>query len=211
MHQVWFFPFSSALTVLCLCHKLQEAHMQISTKTTWSTAWTTTGFRHRYRSRARRHPVRTRTAGRRRRLSCWCVTGRAQDNKAGGIRHHRDVECFLLTVFIQTGWSFFLFIFFINFWSPHRFGNPFILYLERTVTWDVLQKEILEKMRHLLRPGVLVQVFDFCFFLSYDKWQKPSLSSPRHCQPSVWQLASIMIKEERWSCYGNKKWLLQAD
>lgn len=39
-----------------------------------------------------------------------------------------------------------------------RFGNPFILYLERTVTWDVLQKEILEKMRHLLRPGVFVQV-----------------------------------------------------
>ncbi|KAI4807764.1 hypothetical protein KUCAC02_027550, partial [Chaenocephalus aceratus] len=42
-----------------------------------------------------------------------------------------------------------------------RFGNPFILYLERTVTWDVLQKEILEKMRHLLRPGVLVQVGPF--------------------------------------------------
>lgn len=39
-----------------------------------------------------------------------------------------------------------------------RFGNPFILYLERTVTWDILQKEILEKMRHLLRPGVFVQV-----------------------------------------------------
>ena len=39
-----------------------------------------------------------------------------------------------------------------------RFGNPFVLYLERTVTWDVLQKEILEKMRHLLRPGVHIQV-----------------------------------------------------
>lgn len=44
------------------------------------------------------------------------------------------------------------------FCDPCRFGNPFILYLERTVTWDVLQKEILEKMRHLLRPGVFVQV-----------------------------------------------------
>ncbi|XP_061666414.1 ubiquitin carboxyl-terminal hydrolase 31-like [Syngnathoides biaculeatus] len=42
-----------------------------------------------------------------------------------------------------------------------RFGNPFILYLERTVTWDVLQKEILEKMRHLLRPGAVVQVGPF--------------------------------------------------
>lgn len=40
----------------------------------------------------------------------------------------------------------------------YRFGNPFILYLERTVTWDVLQKEILEKMRRVLRPGVFVQV-----------------------------------------------------
>ncbi|XP_016324209.1 ubiquitin carboxyl-terminal hydrolase 31 isoform X2 [Sinocyclocheilus anshuiensis] len=42
-----------------------------------------------------------------------------------------------------------------------RFGLPFVLYLERTVTWDVLQKEILEKMRHLLRPGVYVQVGPF--------------------------------------------------
>ncbi|XP_061823673.1 ubiquitin carboxyl-terminal hydrolase 31-like [Nerophis lumbriciformis] len=42
-----------------------------------------------------------------------------------------------------------------------RFGNPFILYLERTVTWDVLQKEILEKMRHILRPGAVVQVGPF--------------------------------------------------
>ncbi|KAM9425993.1 ubiquitin carboxyl-terminal hydrolase 31-like [Pholidichthys leucotaenia] len=42
-----------------------------------------------------------------------------------------------------------------------RFGNPFILYLERTVTWDILQKEILEKMKHFLRPGVFVQVGPF--------------------------------------------------
>ncbi|XP_036381713.1 ubiquitin carboxyl-terminal hydrolase 31-like isoform X1 [Megalops cyprinoides] len=42
-----------------------------------------------------------------------------------------------------------------------RFGHPFVLYLERTVTWDVLQKEILEKMRHLLRPGVYIQVGPF--------------------------------------------------
>ncbi|XP_030645669.1 ubiquitin carboxyl-terminal hydrolase 31 [Chanos chanos] len=42
-----------------------------------------------------------------------------------------------------------------------RFGLPFVLYMERTVTWDVLQKEILEKMRHLLRPGVYVQVGPF--------------------------------------------------
>lgn len=42
-----------------------------------------------------------------------------------------------------------------------RFGLPFVLYLERTVTWDTLQKEILEKMRHLLRPGVYIQVGPF--------------------------------------------------
>ncbi|KAM6905120.1 ubiquitin carboxyl-terminal hydrolase 31 [Xenentodon cancila] len=42
-----------------------------------------------------------------------------------------------------------------------RFGLPFVLYMDRTVTWDALQKEILEKMRHLLRPGVYVQVGPF--------------------------------------------------
>ncbi|AWP19155.1 Ubiquitin carboxyl-terminal hydrolase [Scophthalmus maximus] len=42
-----------------------------------------------------------------------------------------------------------------------RFGLPFVLYMERTVTWDGLQKEILEKMRHLLRPGVFIQVGPF--------------------------------------------------
>ncbi|XP_019949735.1 ubiquitin carboxyl-terminal hydrolase 31 [Paralichthys olivaceus] len=42
-----------------------------------------------------------------------------------------------------------------------RFGLPFVLYMERTVTWDGLQKEILEKMRHLLRPGVYIQVGPF--------------------------------------------------
>ncbi|XP_055366830.1 ubiquitin carboxyl-terminal hydrolase 31 isoform X1 [Betta splendens] len=42
-----------------------------------------------------------------------------------------------------------------------RFGLPFVLYMERTVTWDTLQKEILEKMRHLLRPGVYIQVGPF--------------------------------------------------
>ncbi|XP_051987376.1 ubiquitin carboxyl-terminal hydrolase 31-like isoform X1 [Xyrauchen texanus] len=42
-----------------------------------------------------------------------------------------------------------------------RFGLPFVLYLERTVSWDVLQKEILEKMRHLLRPEVYIQVGPF--------------------------------------------------
>lgn len=37
-----------------------------------------------------------------------------------------------------------------------RFGLPFVLFLEDTVTWDALQCKILEKMRHLLRPGVYV-------------------------------------------------------
>ncbi|KAM6957914.1 ubiquitin carboxyl-terminal hydrolase 31 [Aplochiton taeniatus] len=42
-----------------------------------------------------------------------------------------------------------------------RFGLPFVMYMERTVTWDTLQKEILEKMRHLQRPGVYIQVGPF--------------------------------------------------
>ncbi|KAK1805246.1 hypothetical protein P4O66_019581, partial [Electrophorus voltai] len=41
-----------------------------------------------------------------------------------------------------------------------RFGLPFVLYMDRAVTWDVLQKAILEKMHHL-RPGVYIQVGPF--------------------------------------------------
>lgn len=53
-------------------------------------------------------------------------------------------------------------MFFTLVYDDSRFGHPFVLYLERNVTWDVLQKEILEKMRHLLRPGVFVQVGAGC-------------------------------------------------
>ncbi|KAG7277608.1 hypothetical protein CRUP_013926 [Coryphaenoides rupestris] len=42
-----------------------------------------------------------------------------------------------------------------------RFGNPFMLFVERSVTWDGLQKDILEKMKLLQRPGVLVQARPF--------------------------------------------------
>ncbi|XP_053550373.1 ubiquitin carboxyl-terminal hydrolase 31 [Bombina bombina] len=42
-----------------------------------------------------------------------------------------------------------------------RFGQPFVLHLERNVTWDILQKEILEKMQYSLRPSVCVQVCPF--------------------------------------------------
>lgn len=39
-----------------------------------------------------------------------------------------------------------------------RFGLPFVLHLEKTIAWDLLQKEILEKMKYFLRPTVCVQV-----------------------------------------------------
>ncbi|OCT64272.1 ubiquitin carboxyl-terminal hydrolase 31 [Xenopus laevis] len=42
-----------------------------------------------------------------------------------------------------------------------RFGQPFVLHLERNITWDVLQKEILEKMQYYLRPTACVQVCPF--------------------------------------------------
>ncbi|XP_064414770.1 ubiquitin carboxyl-terminal hydrolase 31 [Latimeria chalumnae] len=42
-----------------------------------------------------------------------------------------------------------------------RFGHPFVLYLDKTVTWDALQKEILEKLHYILRPGVYIQVGPF--------------------------------------------------
>uniref|UniRef100_A0A7N4PYF8 ubiquitinyl hydrolase 1 n=1 Tax=Sarcophilus harrisii TaxID=9305 RepID=A0A7N4PYF8_SARHA len=42
-----------------------------------------------------------------------------------------------------------------------RFGQPFVLHLEKTIAWDLLQKEILEKMQYFLRPTVCIQVCPF--------------------------------------------------
>ncbi|KAK2493120.1 hypothetical protein MC885_021180 [Smutsia gigantea] len=47
-----------------------------------------------------------------------------------------------------------------------RFGLPFVLHLEKTVAWDLLQKEILEKMKYFLRPTVCIQVCK-CFEIQY--------------------------------------------
>ncbi|XP_026506477.1 ubiquitin carboxyl-terminal hydrolase 31 [Terrapene carolina triunguis] len=42
-----------------------------------------------------------------------------------------------------------------------RFGQPFVLHLEKTIVWDLLQKEILEKMQNILRPSACIQVCPF--------------------------------------------------
>ncbi|XP_008926349.3 ubiquitin carboxyl-terminal hydrolase 31 [Manacus vitellinus] len=42
-----------------------------------------------------------------------------------------------------------------------RFGLPFVLHLEKTIAWDILQKEILEKMQYFLRPAACLQVCPF--------------------------------------------------
>ncbi|XP_069503506.1 ubiquitin carboxyl-terminal hydrolase 31 isoform X2 [Ambystoma mexicanum] len=42
-----------------------------------------------------------------------------------------------------------------------RFGQPFVLHLERTIPWDILQKEILEKLQYFLRPTACIQVCPF--------------------------------------------------
>ncbi|XP_053132252.1 ubiquitin carboxyl-terminal hydrolase 31 [Hemicordylus capensis] len=42
-----------------------------------------------------------------------------------------------------------------------RFGQPFVLHLEKTIPWDLLQKEILEKMQYFLRPSACLQVCPF--------------------------------------------------
>ncbi|XP_062444470.1 ubiquitin carboxyl-terminal hydrolase 31 [Rhea pennata] len=42
-----------------------------------------------------------------------------------------------------------------------RFGLPFVLHLEKTIAWDILQKEILEKMQYFLRPTACLQVCPF--------------------------------------------------
>ncbi|NXJ94684.1 UBP31 hydrolase, partial [Corythaixoides concolor] len=41
------------------------------------------------------------------------------------------------------------------------FGLPFVLHLEKTIAWDILQKEILEKMQYFLRPAACMQVCPF--------------------------------------------------
>ncbi|NWU94441.1 UBP31 hydrolase, partial [Upupa epops] len=45
--------------------------------------------------------------------------------------------------------------------QSRRFGLPFVLHLEKAVAWDVLQKEILEKMQYFLRPSACLQVCPF--------------------------------------------------
>lgn len=71
-----------------------------------------------------------------------------------------------------------------------RFGLPFVLYMDRTVTWDALQKEILEKMRHLLRPGVYIQVAksEAAGFFTFRFWL---VTLELHCttnsQNSLWK------------------------
>nr|XP_020660485.1 ubiquitin carboxyl-terminal hydrolase 31 [Pogona vitticeps] len=42
-----------------------------------------------------------------------------------------------------------------------RFGQPFVLHVEKTIPWDLLQKEILEKMQYFLRPSACIQVCPF--------------------------------------------------
>ncbi|XP_065747996.1 ubiquitin carboxyl-terminal hydrolase 31 isoform X2 [Phocoena phocoena] len=42
-----------------------------------------------------------------------------------------------------------------------RFGLPFVLHLEKAIAWDLLQREILEKMKYFLRPTVGIQVCPF--------------------------------------------------
>ncbi|XP_063171108.1 ubiquitin carboxyl-terminal hydrolase 31 [Candoia aspera] len=42
-----------------------------------------------------------------------------------------------------------------------RFGQPFVLHLEKTIPWDLLQKEILEKMQYFLRSSACIQVCPF--------------------------------------------------
>ncbi|NXV73613.1 UBP31 hydrolase, partial [Atlantisia rogersi] len=45
--------------------------------------------------------------------------------------------------------------------QSRRFGLPFVLHLEKTIAWDILQKEILEKMQYFLRPAACMQVCPF--------------------------------------------------
>lgn len=147
-------------------NNFQGAFLQIWIRTIWNTEQR--AAEHRLSCRVlwiQLHPTKTLDV---RKWFCWSATEPALAIKDGGKSSNRKQSNTLIIVFLS--WRS------IQFTEkpPHskvskieavlsvccRFGLPFVLYLERSVTWDVLQKEILEKMRHLLRPGVYIQVSD---------------------------------------------------
>ncbi|XP_043567601.1 ubiquitin carboxyl-terminal hydrolase 31 [Chiloscyllium plagiosum] len=92
-----------------------------------------------------------------------------------------------------------------------RFGHPFVLCLDRKITWEGLQKDILEKMRHLFRPGMFTEVGPFSLrvlgggmgksYLSpQEEYPLCQLSAERawkSCRPGGPQHVKIIVEWDR--------------
>lgn len=88
--------------------------------------------------------------------------------------------------------------------SPsHRFGLPFVLHLEKTIAWDILQKEILEKMQYFLRPAACLQVRQMSSLVTTEELldaQAPLLYlSPlsAHWCRHIWDLVHLLSHVKR--------------
>lgn len=79
-------------------------------------------------------------------------------------------SCFLLwllqIIYLTEDRSFFFFVFFI----PSRFGPPFLMREDRSISWDQLQQSILSKLYYLMINGAQAQVLLLLFFLSQLKF-----------------------------------------
>ncbi|XP_060696715.1 ubiquitin carboxyl-terminal hydrolase 31 isoform X2 [Hemiscyllium ocellatum] len=92
-----------------------------------------------------------------------------------------------------------------------RFGHPFVLCLDRKITWEGLQKDILEKMRHLFRPGMFTEVGPFSLrvlgggmgksYLSpqeeYPLCQLAAERAWKSCRPGGPQHVKIIVEWDR--------------
>uniref|UniRef100_UPI00398F2DB1 ubiquitin carboxyl-terminal hydrolase 31 n=1 Tax=Pristiophorus japonicus TaxID=55135 RepID=UPI00398F2DB1 len=92
-----------------------------------------------------------------------------------------------------------------------RFGHPFVLCLDRKTTWEGLQKDILEKMRHLFRPGMFTEVGPFslrvfgggvgkCYLSPQEEYPLCQLVAERawkSCRPGGPQHIKIMVEWDR--------------
>ncbi|XP_067859144.1 ubiquitin carboxyl-terminal hydrolase 31 [Heptranchias perlo] len=92
-----------------------------------------------------------------------------------------------------------------------RFGHPFVLCLDRKTTWEGLQKDILEKMRHLFRPGMFTEVGPFslrvlgggvgkCYLSPQEEYPLCQLAAERawkSCRPGGPQHIKIIVEWDR--------------
>ncbi|XP_069762623.1 ubiquitin carboxyl-terminal hydrolase 31 [Narcine bancroftii] len=92
-----------------------------------------------------------------------------------------------------------------------RFGHPFVLFLDHKISWEGLQKAILEKMRHLFRPGMFTEVAPFslrvlgggvgkCYLSPQEDYPLCQLAAERawkSCRPGGPQHVKIIVEWDR--------------